>query len=333
VKKFLIIQTAFIGDVILATSMIENLHSSYPHAQIDFMIREGNESLLVGHPYIRKLYIWNKRHKKYKNLWCIWRQIRQAHYDAVFNVQRYFATGWVTAFSNAAYTAGFSKNPLSIFFTKKMIHTVGTKQYPVHEVERNHLLLTDFVSEPPASVRLYPSKADYAQVLAFQQSPFVTISPASVWFTKQWPVEKWVELIENLPPELSVYLLGGPGDKILAESIVAAFPNRRVENFSGKLSLLASAALMKMAAMNYVNDSAPMHLASAMNAPVTAIYCSTVPWFGFGPRSVVSFVAETEQHLTCRPCGLTGKKACPQGHFKCAWTIDISSLVKNLNTI
>jgi ADP-heptose:LPS heptosyltransferase len=42
---------------------------------------------------------------------------------------------------------------------------------------------------------------------------------------------------------------------------------------------------MKDAAMNYVNDSAPMHFASAVNAPVTAVYCSTIPAFGFGPLS------------------------------------------------
>jgi heptosyltransferase-2 len=87
---------------------------------------------------------------------------------------------------------------------------------------------------------------------------------------------------------------------------------------------------MKDAAMNYANDSAPLHFASAMNAPVTAIYCSTVPSFGFTPLSDKSFIVETDQKLTCRPCGLHGRKACPLGHFNCAHTIRTEQLLNTL---
>ena len=79
---------------------------------------------------------------------------------------------------------------------------------------------------------------------------------------------------------------------------------------------------MEGAAMNYVNDSAPMHLASAVNAPVTAVFCSTVPAFGFTPLSQNARVVETDVALDCRPCGLHGYKSCPKGHFRCAETIN-----------
>ena len=105
-----------------------------------------------------------------------------------------------------------------------------------------------------------------------------------------------------------------------------------MQNLSGKLSLLESAALMKDAMMNYVNDSAPMHIASAMNAPVCAVYCSTVPDFGFGPLSEQSFVVEVKEKLSCRPCGLHGHKACPQGHFRCAMDIESNQLLDILKT-
>jgi heptosyltransferase-2 len=94
---------------------------------------------------------------------------------------------------------------------------------------------------------------------------------------------------------------------------------------AGKLSLLESAAIMAGARMNFVNDSAPMHLASAVNAPVTAVFCSTVPAFGFGPLSDNAFIAETTIPLDCRPCGLHGYTVCPKGHFKCA-EIEIHTL-------
>jgi heptosyltransferase-2 len=83
--------------------------------------------------------------------------------------------------------------------------------------------------------------------------------------------------------------------------------------------------------MNYVNDSAPMHFASAVNAPVTAVYCSTVPGFGFGPLSDNRHLVETPEPLDCRPCGLHGYKACPLGHFNCAHKIQDQQLLQTLN--
>ena len=65
---FLIIQTAFIGDVILATPVIEKLHQYYPEARIDFLLRKGNKELLTGHPYVNNLLVWDKKNNKYRNL-------------------------------------------------------------------------------------------------------------------------------------------------------------------------------------------------------------------------------------------------------------------------
>jgi heptosyltransferase-2 len=86
---------------------------------------------------------------------------------------------------------------------------------------------------------------------------------------------------------------------------------------AGRLTFLESAALMRRATMNYVNDSAPLHIASAVDAPVTAVFCSTLPAFGFGPLSPSARVVQVEG-LSCRPCGVHGRRSCPEGHFACA---------------
>ena len=99
---------------------------------------------------------------------------------------------------------------------------------------------------------------------------------------------------------------------------------------AGKLNFLSSAALMKGAKMNYSNDSAPLHFASATDAPITAIFCSTVPEFGFYPLSEKSIIVQTELQLSCKPCTLHGKKACPLGHFKCGVTIETQKLLESL---
>jgi lipopolysaccharide heptosyltransferase II len=324
VQKFLVIQTAFIGDVVLATALIEKLHAHYPDARIDFLLRKGNEPLLTGHPFLHEVLIWNKREHKQKNLLNLIRTIRRTKYDTVINVQRFAATGLLTAFSKAKQTIGFDKNPLSFLFTKKIPHIVDNR----HEIERNQTLIAAFTDDKPARPRLYPSQADEEKVKPYKTKPYITVSPASVWFTKQYPKEKWSAFLQQLPEEYAIYLLGAPNDKELCEEIKAARP--KAVNLSGMLSFLQSAALMKDAALNYVNDSAPMHFASAVNAPVTAVYCSTIPAFGFGPLSDKSYIVEIQQPLDCRPCGLHGYKACPRGHFNCAYKIEDAQLLQTL---
>lgn len=144
------------------------------------------------------------------------------------------------------------------------------------------------------------------------------------------PANKWIEFIKTIEDKFNVYLLGASGDSKLCDEIMLVSMNRKVLNLAGKLSFLQTAALMKTAKMNYVNDSAPMHIASAVDAPITAIFCSTIPAFGFGPLSAKSYIAETSEKLDCRPCGLHGYRACPQKHFKCATTISAAQLVKTL---
>ncbi|HVT86354.1 MAG TPA: glycosyltransferase family 9 protein [Chitinophagaceae bacterium] len=329
-QKFLVIQTAFIGDVVLATALIEKLHQHFPDAEIDFLVRKGNERLLSAHPFLHETLIWDKRKNKYSNLWKLLRLIRKRKYDKVINVQRFAATGLLTAFSGAKETIGFDKNPWSFLFSQKVKHIIGEKEKTIHETDRNLELVKDFTDAVPVKPRLYPSSGDELFVKKYKIAPYITISPASVWFTKQFPREKWIEFLNAVPASCTVYLLGAPDDVALAEEIKNATTHASVVNLCGQLSFLQSAALMKDAAMNYVNDSAPMHFASAVNAPVTAIYCSTLPSFGFGPLSDRKFIVETAERLDCRPCGLHGKKACPLGHFKCAYTIKVSQLLNTL---
>ena len=327
---FLIIQTAFIGDVVLATALAEKLHRYLPEASIDFLLRKGNEDLLKGHPFLRHVMVWDKKRGKLKNLFKLIRHVRATRYDYVINVHRFASSGLITALSGAGVTVGFDKNPLSRFFRESKKHTLAKG---VHEVWRNQTLIAEITDEHPAKPRLHPSQADQETILKYRQRgeraiSYICIAPASVWFTKQFPKEKWIAFIDQLDPgQSTVYLLGASSDKEYAEGIRSATKHSGVVNLSGTLSFLESAALMQHAVMNFVNDSAPLHLASSVNAPVTAVFCSTVPDFGFGPLSDRSFIVETTQALTCRPCGLHGYRACPQGHFKCALTITNEQLL------
>jgi heptosyltransferase-2 len=327
VLKILIIQTAFIGDVILATALVEKLSAFSSDAQIDFLLRKGNETILANNPHIREILIWDKKNGKYRNLRQMLKRIRSRKYDVVVNVQRFISTGVLAAFSGAKRIIGFEKNPLSFLFTNKVKHVIGSKEHPVHEVQRNLALISELTDGSMVRPKVYPSEKDFQQVKT--EGSYVTMAPASVWFTKQLPVPKWLEAIALLPAEVSVYLIGGREDIPLCEAIRRSSGRDNVFNLAGRLSLMESAALMKNALMNIVNDSAPLHLASAVNAPVTAVFCSTIPTFGFGPLSDQSTIIETKLALDCRPCGLHGFRRCPKGHFRCA-EIDAAEIVKSL---
>lgn len=319
--QVLIIQTAFLGDVVLATALVESIKNQLPEASVDFVVRKGNEDLLLNHPKIRELFVFDKT-SKYKNLLALTRAFRSRRYDWVINVQRFATTGLMTMLSGGAKTIGFDKNPMSFFFSKKVKHDIGQ----VHEVSRNLSLLAPLGIQTSAQPRLYPTEKQIARIKPYQSGPYVTVSPASVWFTKQWPADQWINFLNNLIG-VTIHLLGSRSDADLCESIRTALPTLPVTNLAGSLSLLESAALMSGARMNFVNDSAPLHLASAMNAPVTAVFCSTTPDFGFGPLSDDSYIVQTEEALDCRPCGLHGYTACPKGHFRCATGIKAEQLL------
>ena len=328
--SFLIIQTAFIGDVILATSVIEKLYTAYPEASIDFLLRKGNESLLTYHPHLRNVLIWDKKKGKIKNLLKLISTVRSLKFDVVVNIHRFASSGLITAFSGAGAKIGFDKNPWSFAFNFKIKHDLDSG---LHETDRNQKLIEHLTNDIPALPKLYPSQKDFESVSKYSVGRYLCIAPTSVWFTKQFPKNQWVDFIKNVINRFDhIYLLGALSDKSVCDFITTEVSSVRVINLAGQLSFLESAALMKGAEMNFVNDSAPMHLASAMNAPVTAVYCSTVPSFGFGPLSQKSFIVQTNEKLSCRPCGLHGYKACPEGHFNCATTISTSSLQNCLAT-
>ena len=326
-KKILIIQTAFIGDVILGTSLIETLYEGYStKVEIDVLVRKGNESLLSNHPKVSELHVWDKKKGKYKSLFALIRKLKKTNYDFIYNLQRFGATGYLTWRLKGGLKVGFSKNPFAFSFDRKVVHEIGNGR---HEIERNFDLVKADLPKGAALLKpkLYPSVADkkrVEEVLDGVQN-YIVLAPASVWFTKQLPQHKWVELIRAKAEETNLLLIGAPSDKEWIDQLIVEAGVGQIKNLAGELSLLQSAALIEKAERTFVNDSAPLHLASAMNAPVTAFFCSTVPSFGFTPLSDEVLIKETTVKLACRPCGLHGFKACPKKHFDCGNQIDVLS--------
>ncbi len=170
--KFLIIQTAFIGDVVLATPMAEAL-AQLDNAEIHFLVRKGNESLLENNPFIERVWIWNKQQNKLRNLFQLGNEIRREKFDCVVNLQRFASTGFLTWRSGADKRIGFEENPFSFCFSSKFKHEVNNG---LHEVNRNLELLREFVPGdfPP---RLFPSVKNFEKVAKNKSQPYVWVAP------------------------------------------------------------------------------------------------------------------------------------------------------------
>lgn len=322
-------QTAFIGDAILATAVANKLKAHYPQAELHIVVRQGNEGLLANHSAIDKVWVWQKKHRKLRNLLSLILQLRAYRWNLVVNLHRYGTSGLLTLLQRAEEKVGFRKNPFHWAYTWAAEHPIGLQggRY-LHEVERNQTLIAPYTDGTPARPSLHPTPDDYTVVAPYRRGRWLVLAPASVWFTKQWPEQHWRQLLEALPVGLHAYLVGAPGDEDLCRRLANGLPQATV--LAGQLSLLQTAALMDGATRVLANDSAPLHLASCMNAPTTAIFCSTVPEFGFGPLADDQVVLEAVEPLACRPCGLHGKAACPLGHFACGMGISAQAALATI---
>lgn len=330
-KTILIIQTAFIGDTILASHFARAVKEHYPDSKIHFFLRKGNESVIQGLPTIEKTWIWDKAGGKTKNLMKLISELRKIDFDIVFNLHRHFNSGLVASMMKSPVKIGFKQNPMSMFYTKKINHQIPDPR-GWHEVQRNLELIPEFkISD---NQKLYKPELPLQQKnfdkVSSHTGTYFVVAPASVWFTKAWSESKYRELTSELSKFGKVLFIGAGSDKDLCERIRAGIEN--TENLCGQLNLLDSAALMKNAKRVFVNDSAPLHLASCVNAKTTAIFCSTVQNFGYTPLADDSVVVDVGDSLACRPCGLHGHKSCPLGHFKCSLDIDVQNVLKTITS-
>lgn len=329
VKNILIIQTAFIGDVILALPLAQRLRQVFPDAMIHFLVRKGNEVLVEQRTDIDKVWIWDKKSQKSVNLLRIINKLREIDFDLVLNCQRFFSTGFLSAMMKTTERRGFQENPWSFTYTYRISHVKSNPSdiHYIHEVERN-LNLLEGICNTDLQKPTIQLQGKHRKKVEQYLEPYVVLAPASVWFTKQWPEERWYELVAQMPKSIHCIIIGAPEDAPLAERILR-YAHQGL-NLCGNLSLMESAALMENALRVISNDSAPLHLASSVNAPVTGIFCSTLPAFGFYPLSDDSRILESPKALKCRPCGLHGKKSCPEGHFKCGYNIHVQMVIDTI---
>jgi heptosyltransferase-2 len=322
----LVVQTSFLGDVVLTTPLLETLARRGP---VDAVVRPDAAAILRGHPAVRTLVVYDKRgaDRGAGGLLRVARRLR-----ALPGPEG--APGW-RARDRVAYLAQGSPRSAALawlagcatrvgFDTSRQARPLYTRVV-AYDPSRHHAArlwslgaaTEDAAGDPPAP-RLVPGAEEAAAVDAllagFGGDGFVALAPGSVWATKRWP--EYPALAAALASTHPVVVVGGAGDRELAAAIVAACPPGRALDATGRLSLLASAELLRRAALLVTNDSAPQHLASAVGTSALTIFGPTVPEFGFGPLAPGSGTAGVAG-LACRPCDPHGPARCPLGHWRC----------------
>jgi heptosyltransferase II len=315
----LVIQTSFLGDVILTTPLIRELAKRGP---VDVLVTPEGAAVLANNPNIRTVIRYDKRgtYGSALNLWQTVRELRSRRpYDTAYLAQGSFRSGLLAIMTGAKQRIGFASSTGRALYTEQIPYRPDH-----HHAERLWSLAMSECADPPTSdqirPRLYPSDEERLTVdrllrrAGSLEEPFVALAPGSAWGTKRWPY--YVELAKRTSDYARIAIIGAKSDAPIAEEIAAALPDGCVINAVGELSLLASAELIGRAQAIVTNDSAPQHLASAMGTPTLTIFGPTVPEFGFGPLAERHAVAGLDG-LSCRPCDRHGPQRCPLGHWRC----------------
>jgi heptosyltransferase-2 len=312
----LVVQTSFLGDTILTTPLLAQLAHRGP---VDVVTTPASASLLRGHPAVRRVIAYDKRGADAGLIGFLRLagELRAAGYDAAFLAQGSLRSAMLAFVARVSPRIGFATSAGSWLYTTKVPY-----RDDLHHAARLLQLSRPNGREPSddeTHPTLAPGPEERERVSALlrecgvrEGERLVALAPGSVWATKRWPY--YAELAQKLSPDARIVIVGGPGDASLAAEIRAAVPT--AVDATGALSLLASAELIGRCAVIVTNDSAPLHLASAMATPTVAIFGPTVPDFGFGPLAPSRAVVGHES-LACRPCDRHGPRRCPLKHFRC----------------
>lgn len=316
----LVIQTAFLGDVVLTTPLLSALAAQ--HGPVDVVTTPAAAPLLSRHPAVAEVIRYDKHgaSRGFRGVRTLGSLLRSRGYQRVYLPHRSIRSALLALWSGAGERVGFAGSPAAITYTRRV-----TRAASGHEVERLLALAGRTDGEvPPVSLGLTSEDRAVADAWLAARgitSRFIALAPGSIWGTKRWPY--YADLASAL--DTRCVIVGGEEDRQLAETIVSA-AGGKVVSAAGDLSLRQSAALLQRAGCLVTNDSAPLHLATAVGTPVVALFGPTVPEFGFGPRRTGDLVLGHAE-LPCRPCSAHGPQTCPLGHHRCLRELSVEMVL------
>lgn len=349
--EILFVQTGFIGDVVLSTPVIEEIKRLFPDSKVSVLVNKQSASLFEGYEGIHRVISYDKRRSESGILGLFKKasQIKSYKFDIVISIHKSFRTAILLWLSKIPIRIGFSNSKFSFLYSIK----VNREKY-IHEVLRNLSILNGikqikddrFLPEMedlpnyeinPVGMVLHPPKVDIENFNVRSPKPLVCVAIGSVWLTKRWSLDGYKEVVrEILRSGGSVSLIGGKEDEAgglqIAEHCSDLITEDNFFNFIGRKSLIESVAIVKNSDALICNDSAPLHFASAVGTPVVAIFCATVPEFGYGPWFVPHRIVGND-NLPCRPCRRHGSNSCPTKTSACILGVKSHFVISALRSL
>lgn len=328
-RRILIIKPSSFGDVIHALPVLNGLRQRFPQARISWMVANSCAGLLEGHPALDEVIRFDR--KRYGQLGRNFRvsvefmefvhALRAREFDLVVDLQGLFRSGFLALASGAPVRMGFApaREFAWMFYTDRV--PIPSKE--MHAVDRNYLFARSLgFGDVPISFQLPVQVAARASLRRLLESeglrpgaPFALIAPGTRWETKIWPAEHFASVARRLRAEqgLPVVLAGLDSEVHLARRVreLAGLGRGELADLAGRTSLPEMIALVDGAAIAVMHDSGPMHLATALNKPMVAIYGPTSPK-RTGPYRRPDAV--TRLDLPCSPCYIKRTADCPYEH-------------------
>lgn len=319
VRQILIIRLGRLGDVVLATPLVRALRRAFPDSQVDWVIKQEFAPLLQGLPGLRQVIALDTR-EGLPGLLRLAREIRGRRYDLVVDLHGVPRSYLLCARSGATMRRRYRKWLLR----RRLLTGLGWNllRGAPGVAERYFTALEDFGITPdhgPPELNLDPeARRESAHRLADLPRPRIGLAPGATRFTKRWPAESFAAAGSRLAERFSgsLVIIGGPEDESIAEVVAGQVSGGPVQNLAGRLSLPQAAAVLAELDLLISNDTGLMHLATAVQTPVVAVFGPTTRELGFFPRGPKAKVIE-HANLSCRPCSVHGTDACPRGHFRC----------------
>jgi heptosyltransferase-2 len=324
-KAQVIIQTAFLGDLILSIPFLLRVKKNAPSEKLVLVCKKGLGSFLKHQGVVDDFVEVDKGDrqsyklalaalKKYDitYLYTVHRSTRSLLFSWQLKAQK--KIGFKSAFSFLVFdeTVPYEKSwPDAV----RKFKLLSSRDHEVGEA----LKVGDFAKLSAANANgvmpAVPSLFALAPVRPEKKSSKqVALFPGSVWATKRWTEEGFTEVARELVQKgFQVLLLGGPDEKSLCDSIAMKVPEAKV--LAGQLSIQQSIDKVAECDLVIANDSAATHMAALKNTPSITIFGPTTLELGFRPWNDRARVVQID--LDCRPCGAHGHQQCPLGHHHC----------------
>ena len=357
----LVVQTAFLGDLLLSIPLLKKCREIWPDHELGLMCRKGFGDFFLKAGLVDHVYeIQKGQRNTYQD---ILKSLSSRDIDVLISPHESWRTRLfcfqVKAKTKVSYSDILSKwifnqqvvkprnapdpirqlsllKPFSPELAKE-IHYYETSAKPytldAHRKLESvpHWASMSLRKEVLTSTASYEALRTKLDLQDFDSKKAVLLFPGSVWATKRWKRESFIELGQKLQTSgHKVYIMGGPGEESLAEEVHQEIPGS--QNWAGKTKVWESAQLIVRSALLVGNDSASTHLAAVCETPLIAVFGPTILEFGFRPWSNKAFIHHNPA-VKCRPCGKHGHQKCPVGTHECMKTIAAEEVFETSNFI